>query len=79
MVLCQGGDWSRAVSLRGQSWDWCSSTSSSVTDGGIKCALSKLADDIKLSSSVDIIEKGSHPEGPGQAGEVGPQKPNEVW
>ena len=29
--LCQGGGRSQAVSLRGWSWDWCSSTSSSTT------------------------------------------------
>ena len=31
MGLCQGGGQSQAVSLRGRSWDWCSSTSLSMT------------------------------------------------
>ena len=44
------------VSLRGWSWDWCSSTSLSMTDDGIECTLSKFADDIKLSSAVDTLE-----------------------
>ncbi len=73
MVLCQGGGRSQAVSLRGQSWDRCSSTYSSMTDDDIKCTLSKFADDTKLSSAVNTLK-----EGPGQAGEEGPCEPNEV-
>ena len=44
------------VSLRGQSWDQCSSTSSSMTDDGIGCTLSKFADDTKLSGAVNTLE-----------------------
>ena len=44
------------VSLRGRSWDWCSSASSSMTDDGIECTLSKFVDDTKLSSAVHTLE-----------------------
>ena len=44
----------------------------SDTDDGIECTLNKFADDTKLSEwcSRYIGRKGSHPERPGQAGEV---------
>ena len=44
------------MSLRGQSWDRCSSTYSSMTDDDIKCTLSNFADDTKLSVAVDTLE-----------------------
>ena len=41
-------------------------------DDGIECTLSKFAGNTKLSGAVDTGRNGSHPEGSGQAGEVGP-------
>ena len=43
-------------------------------DDGIECTISKFADDTKLSVRCSWYTgaKGSQPEGPGQAGEVGP-------
>ncbi|KAK4831861.1 LOW QUALITY PROTEIN: hypothetical protein QYF61_019689 [Mycteria americana] len=46
------------------------------TDSEIKCTLSKFAGDTKLSGAVHTPE--GHPEGPGQAGEVGLCEPHEV-
>ena len=44
------------------------------TDDGIERILSEFADDTKLSGAEDRHTggKGRHPEGPGQAAEVGP-------
>ncbi|PKU46114.1 rna-directed dna polymerase from mobile element jockey- hypothetical protein [Limosa lapponica baueri] len=48
-------------------------------DSGIECTLSKFADNIKLCGVVDTLGgQGYHPEGPGQAQEVGQCKPHEV-
>ena len=47
---------SQGGSLRGRSWDRCSSTSPSMTDNGIECSLNKFADDTKLNGAVDTLE-----------------------
>ena len=41
-------------------------------DSGIECSLREIADDTKLSGAVNTRGTGCHPEGPGQAREVGP-------
>ena len=41
-------------------------------DDGIECTINKFVDDTKLSGAQYIERKGSHLEGPGQAGEVTP-------
>ena len=46
------------------------------TDSGIECALSESAGETKLSAAADTRGKGCRPEGPGQAGEVGPCQPH---
>ncbi|PKU43420.1 rna-directed dna polymerase from mobile element jockey-like [Limosa lapponica baueri] len=48
-------------------------------DSGIECNLSKFANDTKLCGAVNTLEgKWCHPEGPGQALEVGPCQHHEV-
>jgi len=44
------------VSPESQSWDWCSSTSLSMTEDGTECTLSKFTDDTKLRSAVNTVE-----------------------
>jgi len=51
----------------------------SSMDSVIECILSKFADDTKLCGLIDKLEQeGCHPEGPGQASEVGLCKPHQV-
>lgn len=57
MALSPAGGWSQAVSLKGLSWDRCSSISISCVDYGIECTLSKLADNTELSGAVDSTER----------------------
>ena len=48
-------------------------------DSGIECTLSKFTNDTKLCGVADTLEgRMCHPEGPGQAGKVGPCEPHEV-
>ena len=53
------------VSLRGQSWHQCSSTSSSMTDDGIECTLIKFAIDAlegreAIRRDLDRLEEWAH-------------------
>jgi len=55
--LCQGGGRSQAVSLRGWSWDWCSSTSLSVTQTmALSAPSASLWMTTKLNGAVDTLE-----------------------
>ena len=57
----------------GLSWDWCSSTSLSITQIVASSAPSASLWMTPNRGAVDYVgRKGSYPEGPGQAGEVGP-------
>lgn len=57
MALSPAGGWSQAVSLKGLSWDQCSSISISCIDYGIECTLTKLAANTELSGAVDSTER----------------------
>jgi len=78
MLLCQGGGRSQAVSLRGWSWDQCSSISSSLTQTMDWMHPQQVFRWHQAQCSQYVERTGSHPEGPGQAGEAGPWKLNEV-
>ena len=79
MVLCQGGGWSQAMSLRGRSWDWCPSASLSMTRQWHQVHPPQVCRWHQDEQCRWYIGgKKSHPEGPEQAGEVGPWKLNEV-
>lgn len=54
-----------------QSWSVLINIIMSDTDSGIESALSKLPDDTKLSSTVDMTEGQDVIQRPGQAQEVG--------
>lgn len=45
---------------------------------GVEGTLSRFATDTKLCGTIDAEGKGPHPEGPGQAGEVGLGEPCEL-
>lgn len=48
------------------------------TDKGIKCTLSKVADDIRVLQ-LTFLGTGCHPEGPGQVQEVSPRDSPEIY
>jgi len=61
MVVCSAGDWSQVVSLRGPSWDGCSSTSLStlftVGLSGLTASLLMLSGTVDTTKGKDTIQR----------------------